>query len=661
MEALNERIKKCRKDKGLTQSQLAEILGVTDKAVSKWEVGEANPDIELLVKMSELFNVTLDYLLTGVKKEKEILIVSPREMLIKNDDPQYLPQISQNDLTLDDIYKNELANVFACLVDNKSIRSYMRGRYGNPNDCVKQILYLSLLSNRLDKLDVFGFQDIGFVAENEWMEKMTQAFVSDARVSDATREYVLSSHERLNATRNGKALVGHVKGNWQSLYPRLLEGFAEAKKWDWVSKVLDIFESINRAALEEYEKVKDFKYDNGDRYYLTDVPATYNIHMGFHVVSVSSKTLATLLEKKQFALLDRANALNKAIGKFAYSKKTIDVAKLKADDSLFEQEKFERECVYDHIINVSLLSSCRDLSVVRRILDNNYYHYYEMIHDFVARGEIKKAFEFLIDNGYESVAQYLLPREGKTNYGKALAMAFGAFTTRKGYYGFDGHEEFLANQNPLGIEGGSSLEAARNDFAKALTGKNADISRLASLIEDNPIIAFIKAKKEEIYQNVVRNLAAEEQRKKEQIEREKIAKGLTKEYFEGLLEQGKPENLKLFHLELCALLDAIFLYDYHYQGKDFSERMNAHFKSLHDALPQERLMDDGWGYQVADTKYTDEVVIPARERVDRLQNIFYRLRISRNNIVHPEKVQVKELSVDEMRECLEYVFAINRK
>ena len=379
------------------------------------------------------------------------------------------------------------------------------------------------------------------------------------------------------------------------------------------------------------------------------------------VVTVSSKTLSTLLEKKQFALLDRANALNKAIGKFAYSKKTIDVAKLKADDSLSEQEKFERECVYDHIINVSLLSSCRDLSVVRRILDNNYYHYYEMIHDFVARGEIKKAFEFLIDNGYESVAQYLLPRKGKTNYGNALAMAFGAFTTRKGYYGFDGHEEFLANQNPLGIEGGSSLEAARNDFAKSLTGKNADISRLASLIEDNPIIAFIKAKKEEIYQSVVHNLEAEEQRKREQIEREKIAKGLTKEYFEGLLEQGKPENLKLFHLELCALLDAIFLYDYHYQGKDFSERMNAHFKSLHDALPRERLTDDGWGYQVADTKYTDEVVIPARERVDRLQNIFYRLRITRNNIVHPEKVQVKELSVDEMRECLEYVFAINRK
>ena len=42
METLNDRIKNLRKEKGWTQLQLAEKLNVTDKAVSKWEVGEAN-------------------------------------------------------------------------------------------------------------------------------------------------------------------------------------------------------------------------------------------------------------------------------------------------------------------------------------------------------------------------------------------------------------------------------------------------------------------------------------------------------------------------------------------------------------------------------------------------------------------------------------------
>ena len=69
METLNDRIKQLRKEKGFTQSQLADLLGVTDKAVSKWEVGEANPDISLLVKISEIFGVTIDYLLTGKVEE----------------------------------------------------------------------------------------------------------------------------------------------------------------------------------------------------------------------------------------------------------------------------------------------------------------------------------------------------------------------------------------------------------------------------------------------------------------------------------------------------------------------------------------------------------------------------------------------------------------
>ena len=123
MEALNERIKRLRKEKGLTQNQLADQLGVTDKAVSKWEVGEANPDISLLVKMAQLFDVTVDYLLTGVSPEKEV-VVSPKEMLIKTDDPKYLEKVSINDFDIVDMYKNELVNVFTYLLDNNKINKF---------------------------------------------------------------------------------------------------------------------------------------------------------------------------------------------------------------------------------------------------------------------------------------------------------------------------------------------------------------------------------------------------------------------------------------------------------------------------------------------------------------------------------------------------------
>lgn len=54
-----------RKEKGMTQAQLAELLGVTNKAVSKWETGEAMPETSLLLPLSRILDVTVDELLDG--------------------------------------------------------------------------------------------------------------------------------------------------------------------------------------------------------------------------------------------------------------------------------------------------------------------------------------------------------------------------------------------------------------------------------------------------------------------------------------------------------------------------------------------------------------------------------------------------------------------
>ncbi len=58
-----------RKEKGLTQAELAKILGVTNKAVSKWETGEAMPETSQLVPISRVFGVTVDELLSGARAE----------------------------------------------------------------------------------------------------------------------------------------------------------------------------------------------------------------------------------------------------------------------------------------------------------------------------------------------------------------------------------------------------------------------------------------------------------------------------------------------------------------------------------------------------------------------------------------------------------------
>lgn len=60
-----EQIKKIRKDRNLTQQGIAEKLGISRQAVSNWENDKNLPDIEMLIKMSQVFHITLDELLLG--------------------------------------------------------------------------------------------------------------------------------------------------------------------------------------------------------------------------------------------------------------------------------------------------------------------------------------------------------------------------------------------------------------------------------------------------------------------------------------------------------------------------------------------------------------------------------------------------------------------
>lgn len=60
---LNEKIYQHRKNLGLSQEELATKLGVTRQAVSKWELGDSQPDLDMIVKLAQLFNVSTDYLL----------------------------------------------------------------------------------------------------------------------------------------------------------------------------------------------------------------------------------------------------------------------------------------------------------------------------------------------------------------------------------------------------------------------------------------------------------------------------------------------------------------------------------------------------------------------------------------------------------------------
>ena len=78
-EKIGKFIKQIRQDNNLTQKDLADKLGVTYQAVSKWENGKNVPDIATLKEISKLFNTNIDEILDGEKKE-----VKNNDNIIKN-------------------------------------------------------------------------------------------------------------------------------------------------------------------------------------------------------------------------------------------------------------------------------------------------------------------------------------------------------------------------------------------------------------------------------------------------------------------------------------------------------------------------------------------------------------------------------------------------
>ena len=85
-------IAECRKQKCLTQIQLAEKLSITDKAVSKWERGVAMPDTSIMLELCDILSISVNELLSGEKidmennnqKNEQLLLDMAKELEKKN-------------------------------------------------------------------------------------------------------------------------------------------------------------------------------------------------------------------------------------------------------------------------------------------------------------------------------------------------------------------------------------------------------------------------------------------------------------------------------------------------------------------------------------------------------------------------------------------------
>ena len=96
---LNQQIRKYREALGLSQDlsqdRLAEMLYVTRQSVSKWESGDVIPDLEKIIKMTKIFNVSLDNLVLGKETNNTISEVDTSEFIYDPRKDKYIRKLGK--------------------------------------------------------------------------------------------------------------------------------------------------------------------------------------------------------------------------------------------------------------------------------------------------------------------------------------------------------------------------------------------------------------------------------------------------------------------------------------------------------------------------------------------------------------------------------------
>ncbi|PAT01766.1 hypothetical protein CI105_04560 [Candidatus Izimaplasma bacterium ZiA1] len=151
LQKIGEKITESRIKNNLTQSELADKLYVTHQAVSKWENGKSIPSIEVLVSLTKLFNISIDYLLDDSEIDsndfESMLSFLPRDIAFKD----YINSASNNQI-IDAFYKFNIEErqYILDLIISSNIKLDIKKIWPYLNKKERNYLLNVILTNKLD-------------------------------------------------------------------------------------------------------------------------------------------------------------------------------------------------------------------------------------------------------------------------------------------------------------------------------------------------------------------------------------------------------------------------------------------------------------------------------------------------------------------------------
>lgn len=596
-------IAKLRKEKAWTQQVLADKLNVSDKAISKWESNKGDPSIEFLPKLAELFNVTIDYLMTGKEQELKFVTMSKLELCAKNDDPKIIDQLSYRSAYMKDedgyslmyyIKKYESLNVLKTLIDSCSYKSDYLSLFPQSQFDLPELLMLIkidrervVLKNITTSQDTIRLQLVHLGNFSIWYDNHYNG-ISEGYKNIV--KYLIENYDKL--TQEQQEYYFDLNGNnglkkkncWAPAYPYFIDIAYDCNR-KLLENLIKRIEEGNEYYISELEKIRKARPDY-DFWSCVERDQADSIKNNYTIVYPLEKTVLKMIECQEY---DVAQRLNKYL-KNKIGNDIFEHSKIKNNKKLSDGEKQKLLCVHEGILNVDEVLQINDFKTIKQMLEDYPICKYEMLSDWFEKKKYKEIYRFAIDNNLNDIAS-----DVKNGEYEDLERKIKNFSTFG--YGHVLYKYMDKRQN--------SIKKKSSEPYDGLYGFKG-------------VMADVKSK-------ILYELSLK-------LDKSKITEGLNREYFESELAKG---NNEIVIVKLCVKLEAILKCDYHYTGT-FEEMLNKYCDRF---VP------------VDDENYTG---------YDNTLNLLNKLRMKRNNIVHSEQSTV-ELSEEDIRYCINFICKLDKE
>ena len=610
--SIGKTIATLRKAKGWTQVELAEKLNISDKAVSKWESEAGFPEISQFPTLAKVFDVSIDYLMTGKAAEKEIVAISKAELCAKTDDISLIDDIDinhkdENKKTfIDYIVQYDSYKVFVtfCEKDKRNISKFN----------ILTALKYCIVLNRLDLLSgasfplSFGYRFV-FKDGKEILALLTKADETNFQRDYKTQCLCILTEDIIKTIvcddRINESTLSILFGNqdksecvWYNVFPYLIHQAYINDKKQKLDRLLQLSVENNERGFKKYVAGTNiwgrcnlkFNY-----FYVTD---DYNNSYGF--VRILEQTIKYALEKGDFTSVEKFNVLNKEVNEhydfkaYIASLDEIRIAKLKLDKTVTKEEFLTQSSLHEGILNIDELLIINEYNAIKSALEKYPIHLVERFQNLYEAKNYRAIFEWTVDNNSGELQRAILE--------------------------FD-DQEIMRNILRFMTQTGSkyNCNAKHIKMSYSFTSKLQSCQTYASRKNFQELWDEVKQFFKQCKQTVLDNL-------KSKLDKSTMIAGLTKEYFEQELAKG---NIEIVIIKLCVRLEAILRADYHYGGT-FEEMLSKYCSSFNIYDDEDNNYDP----------YTPQLL--------------HKLRMQRNSIVHSER-NGTSMSVDEIKQCINYI------